>query len=88
MPTLMDNPHKFLLWDIAPSMIVFLFLTFGLLLKETFVFLAVGMGLAYLWQNKAGGKHPWFLLHAGQWYLPFKTKSIRTGSSVDREYLR
>lgn len=88
MPTLMDNPAKFLLWDINPSIIMILFFSFGILVKELTIFTGIGMTLAHYWQKHAGSKHPWFLVHMGHWFLSIKTKSVRTGVSIDREYMR
>ena len=88
VPQRLDDPPKFLFWDMDISLIVITAFGIGLFTHQLIVLTSIGLFIAYRYTKFKSGKHPYFMIHSFFWFLPIKRKSKRIPDSSVREFLR
>ncbi len=77
MPTRIDDPPMFLLWDIDLVIVFVLSLSMGIATGFFTLSIVLGFLLAWAFSRSKGGKHPHFLKHLAWWYLPIDLIVLR-----------
>ncbi len=88
IPRHLDDPPRFLFWDLDEALLFMLALIVGMLMQAFFIGCAVGAVLVVLYGKAKSGRHRAFALHLMYWHLPVGLGFKRTPPSYIREYLR
>jgi conjugal transfer pilus assembly protein TraL len=88
IPQHLDDPPRFLFWDLDEAMLFMLALIAGMLMQTLFIGIAVGIVLVLLYGKAKSGRHRAFAIHLMYWYLPVGLGFKRTPPSYIREYIR
>lgn len=87
IPTRLDDPPRFLWWDLDVGLLFMSFLVLGLVLKWVVTLTVVGFGIAYLYNKTKVGQHTAFGMHLLYWHLPITLGFKATPPSAIREFI-
>jgi conjugal transfer pilus assembly protein TraL len=88
IPRHLDDPPRFLFWDLDEAILFMLALVLGLMLDLVFPGVAAGLALALAYGRAKSGRHRAFALHLAYWYLPVTLGFQRTPPSCVRVFVR
>ena len=88
IPRHLDDPPRFLFWDLDEAILFMLALILGLTVDLLFVGAATGVALVVAYGRAKSGRHRAFALHLMYWHLPVTLGFRRTPPSWIREYIR
>lgn len=88
IPRHLDDPPRFLFWDLDEAILFMLALILGILVDLLFVGAAAGVVLIVAYGRAKSGRHRAFALHLLYWHLPITLGFRRTPPSCIREYIR
>ena len=88
IPRHLDDPPRFLFWDLDEAVLFMLALILGLMVDLLFFGGATGIALVMLYGRAKSGRHRAFALHLMYWYLPVTLGFRRTPPSCIREFIR
>jgi conjugal transfer pilus assembly protein TraL len=88
IPQHLDDPPRFLFWDLDEAILFMLALVLGLLVDLVFVGGATGVALVLAYGKAKSGRHRAYALHLMYWHLPVTLGFRRTPPSWVREYIR
>lgn len=88
IPRHLDDPPRFLFWDLDEAILFMLALILGILVDLLFVGAAAGVALVVAYGRAKSGRHHAFALHLLYWHLPVTFGFRRTPPSCIREYIR
>ena len=88
IPQHLDDPPRFLFWDLDEAILFMLALILGLTVDLLFVGAATGVALVVAYGRAKSGRHRAFALHLMYWHLPVTLGFRRTPPSWIREYIR
>jgi conjugal transfer pilus assembly protein TraL len=77
IPRRLDDPSKFLFWELDVAAIGFVGLVMGVLSGFPILGLGLGVSLAFYYSKLKAGKHPGMLMHLLYWLTGFiRTKAL------------
>jgi len=88
IPRHLDDPPRFLFWDLDEAILFMLALILGMMADLIFAGAATGVVLVIAYGKAKSGRHRAFALHLMYWYLPVTLGFRRTPPSYIREYIR
>jgi conjugal transfer pilus assembly protein TraL len=88
IPRHLDDPPRFLFWDLDEAILFMLALILGMMVDLLFAGAATGVALVIAYGRAKSGRHRAFALHLMYWYLPVTLGFRRTPPSYIREYIR
>ena len=88
IPRHLDDPPRFLFWDLDEAILFMLALILGIMVDLLFVGAASGVALVVAYGRAKSGRHHAFALHLLYWHLPVTLGFRRTPPSFIREYIR
>jgi len=88
IPRHLDDPPRFLFWDLDEAILFMLALILGMVAGLLFAGAAAGIVLVIAYGKAKSGRHRAFALHLMYWYLPVTLGFRRTPPSYIREYIR
>jgi len=88
IPRHLDDPPRFLFWDLDEAILFMLALILGMMADLLFAGAAAGVVLVIAYGKAKSGRHRAFALHLMYWYLPVTLGFRRTPPSYIREYIR
>jgi conjugal transfer pilus assembly protein TraL len=88
IPQHLDDPPRFLFWDLDEAILFMLALVLGLLVDLVFVGGATGVALVLAYGKAKSGRHRAYALHLMYWHLPVTLGFRRTPPSWIREFIQ
>lgn len=88
IPQHLDDPPRFLFWDLDEAILFMLALVLGLMVDLVFVGGATGVALVLAYGKAKSGRHRAYALHLMYWYLPVTLGFRRTPPSWIREFIQ
>jgi conjugal transfer pilus assembly protein TraL len=88
IPRHLDDPPRFLFWDLDEAILFMLALILGIMVDLLFVGAAIGVTFVVAYGRAKSGRHHAFALHLLYWHLPVTLGFRRTPPSCIREYIR
>ena len=87
IPQRLDDPPKFLWWDLDVAMLFMGSVILGILCNQTLTFTGIGVVAAMAYQKIKAGRSRAFGLHAIYWYMPISLGFRITPPSAVREFV-
>lgn len=88
IPQHLDDPPRFLFWDLDEAILFMLALILGIMVDLLFVGAATGVALVVAYGRAKSGRHHAFALHLLYWHLPVTLGFRRTPPSWIREFIQ
>jgi conjugal transfer pilus assembly protein TraL len=88
IPQHLDDPPRFLFWDLDEAILFMLALVLGLMVDLVFVGGATGVALILAYGKAKSGRHRAYALHLMYWHLPVTLGFRRTPPSWIREFIQ
>jgi conjugal transfer pilus assembly protein TraL len=88
IPRHLDDPPRFLFWDLDEAILFMLALVLGLMVDLVFLGGATGVALVIAYGKAKSGRHRAHALHLMYWHLPVTLGFRRTPPSWIREYVQ
>jgi conjugal transfer pilus assembly protein TraL len=88
IPQHLDDPPRFLFWDLDEAILFMLALVLGLMVDLVFVGGATGVALVLAYGKAKSGRHRAYALHLMYWHLPVTLGFRRTPPSWIREFIQ
>ncbi len=88
IPQHLDDPPRFLFWDLDEAILFMLALVLGLMVDLVFIGGATGVALVLAYGKAKSGRHRAYALHLMYWHLPVTLGFRRTPPSWIREFIR
>lgn len=88
IPQHLDDPPRFLFWDLDEAILFMLALVLGLMVDLVFVGGATGVALVFVYGKAKSGRHRAYALHLMYWHLPVTLGFRRTPPSWIREFIQ
>ncbi len=88
IPQHLDDPPRFLFWDLDEAILFMLALILGLMVDLVFVGGATGVALVLAYGKAKSGRHRAYALHLMYWHLPVTLGFRRTPPSWIREFIQ
>lgn len=86
IPRRLDDPPKFLFWDLDVALVALLGLGFGVLGGQVLLGCVGGGIVAYAWSRTKSGRHRGYGLHVMYWNMPVRMFR-RTPPSARRDFV-
>ncbi len=88
IPQHLDDPPRFLFWDLDEAILFMLALVLGLMVDLVFIGGATGVALVLAYGKAKSGRHRAYALHLMYWHLPVTLGFRRTPPSWIREFIQ
>ena len=88
IPQHLDDPPRFLFWDLDEAILFMLALILGLMVDLVFFGGATGVALVLAYGKAKSGRHRAYALHLMYWHLPVTLGFRRTPPSWIREFIQ
>lgn len=88
IPQHLDDPPRFLFWDLDEAILFMLALVLGLMVDLVFLGGATGVVLVIAYGKAKSGRHRAYALHLMYWHLPVTLGFRRTPPSWIREFIQ
>jgi conjugal transfer pilus assembly protein TraL len=88
IPQHLDDPPRFLFWDLDEAILFMLAVVLGLMVDLVFVGGATGVALVLAYGKAKSGRHRAYALHLMYWHLPVTLGFRRTPPSWIREFIQ
>ena len=88
IPRHLDDPPRFLFWDLDEAILFMLALILGMMVDFLFVGAATGVALVVAYGRAKSGRHRAYALHLMYWHLPVSLGFRRTPPSWIREFIQ
>ena len=88
IPQHLDDPPRFLFWDLDEAILFMLALILGLMVDLVFIGGATGVALVLAYGKAKSGRHRAYALHLMYWHLPVTLGFRRTPPSWIREFIQ
>lgn len=88
IPQHLDDPPRFLFWDLDEAILFMLALVLGLMVDLVFFGGATGVALVLAYGKAKSGRHRAYALHLMYWHLPVTLGFRRTPPSWIREFIQ